>query len=405
MTTTNNTTVKLMDAQLLADKNELTGKCTNKMIGVVLFNNLESQFTLWYDDYNYSKHSYSLDEIKAKMDEYTETFMTETETDYQVEKYNITLQGFDLKQLKTLGIQIDFSELYSKFKELRKENEMLYRTLWTAKAVKNYENSWYVKNCKLFNDATPTAIGFIVTPSYADYTNFDKKSNSEISYHIVISHKTVKKTFSLVNNFTAVSKWSAQSKFSGWALKESYNHLGLYKTTDGIIKRVKTEYENLKETVENKIKVEKASQTKIGKIKNIFGDSVQSVKETHYSGTGRDRYSYESEHFEVVFIKETKKNEFSNRDENFGTGIKFTTEDFKTFRILEIGGEFITGKMYQEFVNIIVNNFTFKKDVVITMNPMNNPINESGMKEMIEFIGNKLSTVELSQYTWKSTKM
>jgi hypothetical protein len=282
---------------------------------------------------------------------------------------------------------------------------MLYKTLWTAKAVKNYENSWFVQNCKLFNDSTPSGVGFIVTPSYADYTNFEKKSNSEISYNIVISYKTAKKTYTLVNNFTSEGRWSSRSKFSGWALKHSYNHLGLYKTTDGIIKRMKTEYENLKETFENKIKAEKASQTKIGKIKNTFGDNVQSIKETHYSGTGRDRYSYELEHFEVVFIKETKKNEFSNRNENFGTGIKFTTEDFKTFRILEIGGEFTTGKMYQEFVNIIVHNFTFKKDVVITMNPMNNPISESGMKEMIEFIGNKLSSNELSEYTWKSTKM
>lgn len=403
MTTTNTTTtVKLIDAQLTEDKHELSGKSSTGMNGVLLLNNLEIQFTLWNDDYTYSKNIYSIEEIRTKLAEYTESFLTETEDGYYVNRYNITIQGMDLKQLKTLGITFDFSELYNKFRELKKENKELNKTLWIAKATKNYENNWYVNNVAMFNEKTPDGIEFTVNPSKDRYTDYNNKFSSEIGYTITLSYKTSKKEFTLVDNYTSSGSWSTKSSFTGYALKKNYDHCGLFKTTDGIIKRMKKEYDEFVETVENKIKEQKASASKISKIKNMFGGNVQSIIERKYSGEGRSRYSYDKEHFEVVFVKETKKNKYNNSLEQFGTGIKFTTEDFKTFRIIEIGGEFISGKMYQEFVNIIVNNFTFKKDVVITMNPISNPINEDGMRAMIEFIENKISSVELSNYKWKS---
>lgn len=406
MTNNNNYSVKLVNADLTENKKELTGKDSNRLEGTLNLNGLDLPFKLRYESTEKSKSIYSPEEIEKRKSDHTDVIVVENEDSWILDIFDVTVSGVDEKTLKSTGIKLNFSEIYSYFKELRNNNSKLEKSAYIGKKQESYIESWFVKNLELINSRVVKGVAVSVNPSLSVYTDADHKYYGDIYYTITYSYKNQTSVQTLKANHTSSDRFGLRSHFSGYKLESGMDYLGLFKTVDGLVTRITKEYDKLVEKIDYQLESKKEKESTLSFVQRLFGDNVKLVSNTNYS-EGRNRHSYTTEHYEAVFNLLVKKDKtYSNMMTYSGTGIQFTLESVnntsvKSISIKAIIGAFKNNKDYLEFVSLIMDNRVTTKEA-ININPIKNNVTSDGMVKIMYFVEKVLRPIEISKYDWKS---
>lgn len=399
-------TVSLLTASLADNKYTTTKKDRDKMIGTVSVNGVVTNFTLRYSEDNYSKDNYSKDEVEKRFtdNDYTDVIINENKQRWFVKSYQIFLEGIDIKMMKQIGVKFDFTDLYGELLKLRTEDKILSNQIWIAEKTKQYNESWFVNNLDSIQKAIPVGVVVTIDPEKEKYIDPENKYSSAITYLVDMEHNGVVKRLIVSPKYSSSRSYiNRNTSLSGYQLSSGGDYLGLFKSADGLVKKLKNIYQDFKYEIDKKKQIAQIKNSELEYLQKNISKEIIIKKETKYSDSGNGkRYNkpYEVSHYEAVFNITTKKNKYSSYTDHFGTGVKFHYDaDVKTFKIISIAGVIGNPLEYTNFVNIFTSNLV-SFDLSVKLDLFSNLINEEGMRKLIHFVWYNLRSVEMSKYTW-----
>ncbi len=400
------TLVSLLSSSLADNKYTTTKKDQDKMVGTVSVNGMVVNFILRYSEDDYSKDIYSKEEIEKRFDDkdYADVIINEDEDRWHIKSYQIALEGIDLKMMKQIGVKFDFTDLYGELLKLRTEDKILSDQIWIAEKTKQYNESWFVNNLDTIQKATPVGVIVTIDPDKEKFINPENKYSSTISYLIEMEHNGVVKKLNVNPKYSSSRGYVGRNvSLSGYQLSSGGSYLGLFKSADGLVKKLKNIYQDFKYEIDKKKQIADIKNSELNYLQENISKDIMLKKETKYSDSGNGkRYNkpYEVTHYEAVFNITSKKNKYSSYKDYLGTGVKFHYDaDGKTFRIISIAGVIGSPLEYENLVKIFTSNLV-SSDMSMRLDLFSNLLNEEGMRKLIHFVWYNLRSVEMSKYTW-----
>lgn len=382
--------VQVVSAELKKDSHQLTGVDSGLMIGTVQFLDKEFDFKVTKGAKSFYSSDKSMDELikDYEMPEFI-CIPVEDESYKKFTTYCVEIRNVNMDSLRMVGYEFDYSDLINKFKELYDLNQEKYEELERKMKTEEYNNSWFVKNLKRFNEMTVDGIKFEVCDSLEEYLS---KSYPDLFFKITftkkIKEKTIEKNYRLYKTTGSSSAWSS-GRITKFRLEKEYDYLATYKNTDSIITKLNDEFSHFEAQAINMYEEEKERKKEENEVLNLLSNyKIETVKRT---GKGGIEYI---ESYQIV--NETKKRGGWN-DPAQGQAIKFNYDkDTKRFSIIKISGNY--NEVYEEWFMTLLNKRSKHKDNK-SKNLLGNDFELDGFKDVLEFIFNKMKPNHLD-WNW-----